>query len=137
MPVYSFEAMDAKGRKTRKEVEAPNLEEAKGKIRAMNLFPTKVKELASKGAARGADAGAKKKKLVFGGVSSKQLTQFTSQLSTLQNAGLPIVRCLRILEGQMKPCKLKNQVFDVAEDVEGGSTFSDALAKHPKTFNRL
>jgi type IV pilus assembly protein PilC len=140
MSIYSFEAMDAKGKRTRQEVEAANLDDAKMKIRAMNLFPTKVKELSARGRSVPAamEAGAPvKRKIILGGVSTKQLTQFTTQLSTLQNAGLPIVRSLRILEGQMKPCKLKNQVADVAEDVEGGNTFSDALAKHPKTFNKL
>lgn len=71
------------------------------------------------------------------GVSSKQLTTFTSQLSTLQDAGLPIVRSLKILSGQMKAGTLQNAVVNVAEDVEGGSTFSEALSKHPKIFDKL
>ena len=74
---------------------------------------------------------------LFGGVSSKQLTTFTSQLSTLQDAGLPIVRSVKILEGQMKAGNLKNSLLMVAEDVESGSTFSEALSKHPKIFDRL
>jgi type IV pilus assembly protein PilC len=139
MPVYQFEVMDAKGKKGRREVEAENLEDAKAKVRALNLFPTKVKEMgdAKSAAAPSSSAGKGGRKFVLGGVSHKQLTQFTSQLSTLQNAGLPIVRSLRILEGQMKPSKLKYQVADVADDVEGGSTFSEALAKHPHTFDKL
>lgn len=72
-----------------------------------------------------------------GGVSSKQLTSFTSQLSTLQDAGLPIVRSLKILEGQMKKGNLKRTLATVSEDVESGSTFSEALSKHPKIFDRL
>lgn len=76
--------------------------------------------------------------MVFGtGVSFKQLTTFTTQLSTLQDAGLPIVRSLKILEGQMKPCTLKNTLMEVAGDVEGGSTFSEALGKYPKIFDKL
>lgn len=74
---------------------------------------------------------------VSGGVSSKQLTAFTSQLSTLQDAGLPIVRSLKILEGQMKKGNLKKALTIVSEDVESGSTFSEALSKHPKIFDRL
>lgn len=74
----------------------------------------------------------------FGGrVSFKQLTTFTTQLSTLQDAGLPIVRSLKILQGQMKPGTLKNTLVTVAEDVESGSTFSESLSKHPKIFDRL
>ena len=70
-------------------------------------------------------------------VKMKELTSFTTQLSTLQDAGLPIVRSLKILQGQMKPGKLKNVINQVAEDVESGSTFSEALNKHPKVFDRL
>lgn len=72
-----------------------------------------------------------------GGVSFKQLTTFTSQLSTLQDAGLPIVRSIKILEGQIKSGTLKRILGTIAEDVESGSTFSEALGKHPKVFDRL
>ena len=72
-----------------------------------------------------------------GRVSFKQLTTFTTQLSTLQDAGLPIVRSLKILEGQMKPGNLRTTVGLVAEDVESGSTFSEALSKHPRAFDKL
>jgi type IV pilus assembly protein PilC len=72
-----------------------------------------------------------------GKVSSKALMQFTVQLSTLVNAGLPLVRCLRVLEGQLEPGPLKNVLLAVADDVEGGSTLSEALAKYPQVFDRL
>ncbi|HNZ66721.1 MAG TPA: type II secretion system F family protein, partial [Planctomycetota bacterium] len=62
---------------------------------------------------------------------------FTNQLSTLQDAGLPIVRSLKILQGQMKAGNLKNALTEVADDVESGFTFSDSLAKHPKIFDKL
>jgi type IV pilus assembly protein PilC len=75
--------------------------------------------------------------VVLGRVSKKQLTQFTRQLATLQNAGLPVVRSLRVLEEELEPCILKNDLVDVAEDVENGSTFSEALGRHPRTFDRL
>jgi type IV pilus assembly protein PilC len=71
------------------------------------------------------------------GVSTKVLAQFTSQLSTLVNAGLPLVRCLRILEGQLAAGPFQDVVRAVAEDVEGGSTLSEALAKYPQVFDRL
>ena len=74
---------------------------------------------------------------VFDRVNPAQLTQFTQQLSTLQDAGLPIVRSLKILSGQMKVGKFRNQLEAVTEDVEGGSTFSEALQKYPKTFDTL
>ncbi len=71
------------------------------------------------------------------GVSEKQLTQFTVQLSTLQDAGLPIVSCLKILEGQLPKGGFKNTLYAVTDDVESGASLSEALAKHPKTFDTL
>jgi len=80
---------------------------------------------------------AKKSLFLAGRVKHKQLTQFTQQLSVLMDAGLPIVRSLKILGNQQKPGLLKNIVIEVSEDVETGSSFSEALAKHPKTFDKL
>lgn len=90
-----------------------------------------------------AATGAKKRKSIWsisiGGssVSSGQLTQFTQQFSVLLDAGLPVVRSLKILSNQMKPSALKGITATIAEDVETGSSLSDALAKHPKAFDRL
>jgi type IV pilus assembly protein PilC len=70
-------------------------------------------------------------------VSNKALTQFTTQLSTLQDAGLPIVRSLKILEGQMDRGPFKGVMVEVTEDVESGSPLSEALAKHPGVFDNL
>ena len=70
-------------------------------------------------------------------VSSKALAQFTAQLATLVNAGLPLMRCLRVLEAQLEPGLLQSVVAAVAEDVEGGATLSEALAKYPQVFDRL
>ncbi len=67
----------------------------------------------------------------------KQLCTFTRQLSTLQDAGLPILRSLRILEGQSKPGPLKNSLIGVIEDIESGSTLSEAMGKQPKAFDNL
>jgi type IV pilus assembly protein PilC len=96
---------------------------------------------ASKGPGRAAAAPAatatKPAKRPRGKASVKALTTFTSQLSTLQDAGLPIVRSLKILEGQMDRGPFKSTLVDVTEDVESGSPLSDALAKHPGTFDGL
>jgi len=138
MPVFAYEALDSQGQVVRGEVEAASSEEAIVKIRSKSFFPTNVKEKSAK-KARAPVVGARKRKktLAFGKVKSKQLATFTRQLSTLVDAGLPIVRSLKILEEQQKPGVLKNQLGDVAEDVEGGSSLSEALAKHPKTFDKL
>jgi type IV pilus assembly protein PilC len=73
----------------------------------------------------------------IGGVPRKQLVNFTRQLSTLQDAGLPILRSLQILETQQKPGLLKAIIGGVADEVEGGGTLSDAMAKFPKAFDKL
>ena len=65
------------------------------------------------------------------------LTTFTRQLSILQDAGLPILRSLKILEQQCKPGALKNALIDVCDEIESGATLSEAMAKSPKAFNRL
>jgi len=138
MPRYQFEAMNAQGQTVRDQIEAESTEDAIAKIRAQGMFPTKVREVREKKRARAkVRTKATGRTFAIGGVSSKQLTTFTRQLSTLQDAGLPIVRSVRILEGQMKPGVLKNILISVAEDIESGSSFSEALAKHPKAFDRL
>src|SRR5579871_145578 len=140
MPTFKYEAMDTNGGAEKDSVEAGSEEEAQQKIRQMGYFVTKLVEVA--GAKKGGKKrrpGGRKKGQVFtiGGVSSKQLCTFTRQFSTLQDAGLPVLRSLRILEHQMKPGVLKNALIDVVEDVESGSTLSDAFSKHPKCFDRL
>src|SRR5881275_1232318 len=75
--------------------------------------------------------------IAIGGVPRKQLVSFTRQLSTLQDAGLPILRSLQILEQQQKPGLLKAIIGGVADEVEGGGTLSDAMAKYPKAFDKL
>ena len=135
MPIFQYEAMDASGKEVRAELDAPSQEEAVSKIRAQGQFPTHIRVKGR--TARAAGPRKKGKTFAFGRVGMKQLTQFTRQMSTLQDAGLPILRSLRILEGQTKPGVLKNALQDIIEDVEGGSTLSEAMEKHPKAFDRL
>src|SRR5688572_25021791 len=143
MPTYAYEAMNASGQEVKDEVEAASSEEAIAKIRQKGFFPTKVREKAAKknvrkkAAADQTAATTRKMPFAIGGVSTKQLTAFTRQLSTLQDAGLPILRSLQILEQQQKPGLLKAIIGAVAEDVEGGGTLSDAMAKYPKAFDKL
>lgn len=141
MPLFTYEALNAGGQEVRAEVEAPTREEAIGKIRGMGYFPTKVTEKGAKkkiAARKGGPVGRKKAAGAgFGWVSTKVLTQFTRQLSTLQDAGLPILRSIRILEQQAPPGLFRNVLKEVGEDVEGGATLSEAMARHPRVFNRL
>ena len=139
MPTYKFEGMDTSGTEVKDSIDAANEEEAQQKVKAMGYFVTKLTAVQGKG------GGTKKKKknaksrktFAIGGVSQKMLSIFTRQLSTLQDAGLPILRSLRILEKQMKPSVLKNALIDVVEDVESGMTLSEAMGRHPKAFDRL
>lgn len=90
-------------------------------------------------AAAAPTTGGDQKKALFerSRVGAAALTQFTTQLATLLEAGIPVVRSLYILEGQMKPGALKRIIAGVAEDVEGGTPLSEALEKYPKVFDRL
>src|SRR5262245_8233173 len=140
MPTFKFEAMDTTGGEVRDSVEAASEEEAQQKIRNMGYFVTKITEVAGKkGKGKGKGKGRRKKGQVFtiGGVSSKALCTFTRQFSTLQDAGLPVLRSLKILEHQMKPGLLKNALIDVVDDVESGTSLSESLGRHPKCFDRL
>ena len=144
MPTYQYEAMDNTGLEVKDSIEASSEAEAQTMIREKGFFVTKIAE---KGRRRGdtradkaktAAKGARKRRAFsIGGVRTKQLTTFTRQLSTLQDAGLPILRSLRILEGQSKPGPLKNSLMGVIEDVESGNTLSEAMAKQPKAFDNL
>jgi type IV pilus assembly protein PilC len=145
MPLYAYNAMNSSGQEVKDEIEADSSEEAIAKIRGKGYFPTKVREKAAKkkaakkkGAAE-ATATVKRRKMPIsiGGVPRKQLVTFTRQLSTLQDAGLPILRSLQILEQQQKPGLLKAIIGGVGDEVEGGGTLSDAMAQYPKAFDKL
>jgi type IV pilus assembly protein PilC len=143
MPSYAFEAANTAGKTQKGTIEADNSEDAIKKIRSQGLFPTAVREQkeAKKAAAakKRQQAGKKKKPraITIGGVNQKQLTLFTRQMSTLQDAGLPLLRSLQILEDQQKPSKLKYVLEDVCEAVSSGSSLSEAFNQHPKVFKRL
>jgi type IV pilus assembly protein PilC len=154
MPKFSYVAMDSRGKETKGTLEVGSQNEAIGRLKEMGFFPTKVveeKEKAAKPDAKAKTAkvagksGKKKGALEFqikipglsGRVKPKVLTAFTRQLATLVDAGLPLLRGLRVLEKQEKHPTLKEIIGQLGISIEGGSTFSEALAQHPKVFNRL
>ncbi|MCL5099133.1 MAG: type II secretion system F family protein [Candidatus Omnitrophica bacterium] len=153
MPKFSYVAMDSRGKETKGTLEVNSQSEAIGRLKEMGYFPTKVveaakgKEKPSKKAKTPERAKGKKAKGGFnlnikipglsGRVKTKVMTTFTRQLATLVDAGLPLLRGLRVLERQEKNPTLRDVIFQLAQAVEGGSTFSEALAQHPKVFNRL
>src|SRR5688572_8024823 len=146
MPTFAFEAMNSSGQEVKEEIEATSSEEAIAKIRGKGYFPTKVREKAAKKGAKKKGGGGgeaapvevkRKMPISIGGVPRKQLVGFTRQLSTLQDAGLPILRSLQILEQQQKPGLLKAIIGGVADEVESGGSLSDAMANYPKAFDKL
>ncbi len=142
MPTFAFEAMNSSGQEVKDEVDASDSQDAIAKIRQKGYFPTKVREKAAKKKVSKKKEDAtltptRKMPISIGGVPRKQLVGFTRQLSTLQDAGLPILRSLQILEQQQKPGLLKAIVGGVADEVEGGGTLSDAMNKYPKAFDKL
>jgi len=142
MPVFAFEAIKNDGQKVKSEVTAESKDEAIKKIQGQGLRPTRIKAQKEESKSRSVPgvekAPAKKKSGLFArGVSSTDIVTFTTQLSTLQDAGLPIVRSLKILEEQQKPGRFKDQLEEVSSEVEQGSTLSEAMAKYPKSFDKL
>ncbi len=153
MPNFTYVAMDSRGKETKGTLPAANQGEAINRLKEMGYFPTKVTE-AEKPKEKGADKkAAPAKKAAAGkgkstrkplnipgfgsGIPPKVLTAFTRQLATLVDAGLPLLRGLRVLQKQEKNPSLKNILESLAMSIESGSTFSEGLAQHPKTFNRL
>jgi type IV pilus assembly protein PilC len=137
MPSYYFEAMNQAGEEIKDVVEASNQEEAQATIKQMGYFVTKLSVKKSRKTGTQQKGGKKGKTFALGGVGSKALTTFTRQLSILQDAGLPILRSLKILEQQATSGALKNSLIDVCDEIEAGATLSEAMAKSPKAFNRL
>ena len=138
MPNFQYVALDSQGVEIKDEIEALSQKEAISKIRNMGYFPTKVRERGgAKGRAAKAVARPKRRRGAGGKVRVKFVTQFARQLSTLQDAGLPILRSLRILQEQQKSGTFKKVIGYVADDIEGGSTLSEAMGRFPKSFNRL
>jgi len=136
MPVFNYVALDSQGVEIKDEVEALSEKEAISKIRNMGYFPTKVRSKAATKATGKAAVKAKRRRGSGAKVKVKVVTQFARQLSTLQDAGLPILRSLRILEEQQKG-PFKRIIGYVGDDIEGGSTLSEAFGKYPRCFDRL
>ncbi len=151
---FNYVAMDSKGKEVKGIVEATSLQDAGARIREKGLFPTDISDASQdKKSSKTATSAlsptvartAQKKSLgqmeikflTSNTVKTKVLTTFTRQLATLIDAGLPLVRGLNVLQKQEKNAVLKRTLSKLVDAVEGGSTFSEALAQHPKIFNKL
>ncbi|MEY3898150.1 MAG: hypothetical protein RLZZ214_3671, partial [Verrucomicrobiota bacterium] len=147
MANFQYSALDAKGEQTTGVVSAATEAEAIQQLRGKGLYPTQINEEGkTKGKGKAAPAKAKGKAVkakssskghVGGRIKPKSLMIFTRQLATLIDSGLPLLRSLTVLEKQEPNPVLKATVSALAENVQGGSTFSESLAQHPKIFNKL
>ena len=151
MPRYNYVALDARGQEATGLVEAASTNDAIGRLRQAGYFPTSVYEEAmaspdGKTARRRAAKMARVTKpraktsiVLFQRkkIKPKILMIFTRQLATLIDSGLPLLRSLTVLAKQERDKVLKNTINKLADSVQGGNTFSDALALHPRIFNDL
>ncbi|MDR1830601.1 MAG: type II secretion system F family protein [Candidatus Fibromonas sp.] len=127
MPVYRYKAVSATGQTFDGQMEAKDIEEARSMlirrhltIQSLKKKPTEIK-LPTLGS----------------GIKSKEIARFTRQFSAMTNAGLPIIQSLSILEEQAANPTLKNVIHKIVQSINGGSSLADALALHPKVFDRL
>ncbi len=126
MPIYAYTAVDITGRQIRSTIQGENEGLVLARLREQSLICTEIRE--SKRAATS---------LASGKVKPKSLVVFSRQFATMIDAGIPILRCIEVLSGTMKDLALKQALEVVAMDVKGGIALYEALAKHPKVFNRL
>lgn len=154
MPRYNYVALDARGEESTGLLEASSTNEAIGQLRQAGYFPTSVyeeaksspdgravKEARQRAAkmARITRARGKTSIVLFQRkkIKPKILMIFTRQLATLIDSGLPLLRSLNVLAKQERDSVLKKTINKIADGVQGGNTFSDALALHPRIFNDL
>jgi type IV pilus assembly protein PilC len=141
MSNYLYEAVDASGLRNEGTLDVPDQSEALKRIREMGLFPIKVRQ-ALLATTRSQPATIRKqfqipRSLTEARIKPATLTVFTRQLATLVDAGMPLLRGLRLLQEQEENRALKRVITEVAGTIEGGGTLSEALAGHPKVFSRL
>jgi type IV pilus assembly protein PilC len=129
MSTFAYVGRTRLGTVKKGELSAKTRDEAVEQLRKQQVVVTSLEERAGKGG---------KFKLSLGsGLTDKDLVVFTRQFGTMINAGLPLIQCLDILATQSENKVLRETVADVKNHVESGSTFSDALKKHPKVFDDL
>ena len=129
MPVYIWKGKNSYGEKRKGEIEAVNEAAALSQLKRLRIDNPKIKE---------------KPKDLFENiaifqpkVTGKDIVIFTRQMSTMIDAGLPLVQCLQILAKQQDNTTFKRVLTEIQTDVESGTTLADAMRKHPKVFDNL
>ena len=162
MATFQYIAKDASGNETRGQIEAGDRNSAIAAVRAQGLFPTALGEVkraastpaaapkkapkrggpapapaAKKGGALNMELNIKLPNWMRGKIKTKVLTQFTRQLATLVNAGLPLMRGIEVLKRQMKDAQMKEALEGIGDNISAGGTFSESLTAYPKIFDNL
>src|SRR5688500_10855813 len=129
MATFAYKALDLQGAPTKGEIDGDDKQTVASSLRAKGLIVLDIEEQIPKSAG---DILARFRK-----VKAQELTVMTRQLSTMVSSGMSLLRALYVLEDQAESDKLKETLVNVRKDVEAGISLSDALAKHPETFNDL
>ena len=140
MPQYLYTAVNASGKELKGKIVAASAEEATEALKKQQLFITSLKDADAKkrtAAKKGSKGGMGNISIGTPVIKKKELVVLTRQLATLLDAGLPLIRSLRTLERQAKNPLVQKVLGATADTVESGSTFAEALAKHPKSFDKL
>ena len=163
MATFQYIAKDSSGGERRGTIEAADRNAAISAVRAQGLLPTALGEVKgssapppssasrkpgkAKAAAKPAKKGGamnkeikiniKMPKFLQGRIKTKVLTQFTRQLATLVNAGLPLMRGIEVLKRQMRDAQMLEALNGISENIAAGGTFSESLSAYPKIFDRL
>jgi type IV pilus assembly protein PilC len=137
MSKFAYKALNKEGKEIFGIMESDTHALAINDIRSMGLYPTQVREARKSDERRARKEKGGLSEFYIGGLKQKQIMIMTRQLATLIDAGLPLLRSLNVLIVQQKPCKLRDVLREVSADIQQGSTFAEALGKHPKAFDRL
>lgn len=122
---FNYEGLDRRGSRIKGEIEGRNPNLVKAELRRQGINPTRVR---------------KKPKPLFssgGRVSPRDIANFSRQLATMMKAGVPLVSAFEVIAGGVKNERMRKLVTDLKNDVEGGSSLSESIAKHPKYFDTL
>lgn len=137
MPEFSYEALDKGGKQVKGVIEASSDEVIIEKLRDMGYYPLRVAPHKTKVATEADITALPVVKHLLHRIKTKHVMTFTRQLATLIDAGLPIMRSLAILRDQVESVLFKDKIAQMGRDIESGSSLSEAMAKHPRQFDKL
>ncbi len=144
MPIFEYKAIAKSGKPAKGVIDADSPAAARRKLREQDLFPTEIGEAAGKGTSNAVASEVlhtgkrgKREPIAFGRVSVRDVALTTRQFAVLLQAGMPLVEALSALLEQTSKPRLKKALFDIRDQVKGGSSLGDALSRHPKIFSQL